>query len=279
MDATLPKTSAAGTTIALDGVPETLLWPLWNRAGEQKNDSPLIDDPIAAKLVEQIDYDFRANFGKQHVSHAIRSRVMDDAIKAWLRSNPHGTVVSLGEGLDSQFWRVDNGSMKWLTVDLAESIHVRLKYLPAEKRMTMIECSALDSMWMEKAPDNEPVFIVAAGLLMFFEEADVMALLKQIARRFPGSEMMFDIIPPWLSKKTMKGWRITKTYQTPPMPWGLNYNQYSKILNAHPRYKIKRQMTYADPFPERMRPYNYLSKISFLRNRLAPWIVHLEIGN
>ena len=83
----------------------------------QTNKAPLIDDSIAASLVDQIDYDFRASFGKPHVSHVIRSRVMDDAIKAWQIDNPRGTVVSLGEGLESQFWRVDNGSMKMTACD------------------------------------------------------------------------------------------------------------------------------------------------------------------
>ena len=279
MDAPMQKEPFQRDMVNLDGVPETLLWPLWNRAGEQLHHTPLVDDPIAAKLVRQIDYDFRGNFGKHHVSHAIRSRVMDDAIKAWQRNHPYGTIVSLGEGLDSQFWRVDNGSMKWLSVDLPESIDLRKKFLPSEERMKMVACSALDSHWMEKAPHNEPVFIIAAGLLMYFEETDVMDLLCRIADRFPSSELIFDLIPPWISKKSIKGWHVTKSYQTPPMPWGLNYNHYQKILNTHPRYKIKQQMTYADPFPKRMRPYNYLSKISWLRNNLAPWIVHLEIGH
>ena len=32
--------------------------------------------------------------------------------------HPAGTVVALGEGLETQFWRPDNGRVRWLSVDL-----------------------------------------------------------------------------------------------------------------------------------------------------------------
>ena len=271
------KSSAA---VSLSGVPETMLFPLWNRAGEQVRAEPLIDDPISARLVKQIDYDFKASFGKPNVGHAIRSRVIDDAIKAWLAVYPQGTVIALGEGLESQFWRVDNGTMQWLSVDLPESIEVRRRFLPDEERMTMFACSALDEQWMASAPPSEPVFITAAGLLMYFEESEVIHLLRLLAERFPGSELIFDVIPEWMSKKSLKGLKLSKTYQLPPMPWGLSYIEKDKILQSHPRYEIKRQTTYVDAFPQRMRPYNHLVKIAFLRKLLtplSPWLIHLEI--
>ena len=39
----------------------------------------------------------------------------------FLAANPDGTVVALGEGLETGFWRVDNGSVNWLTVELPET--------------------------------------------------------------------------------------------------------------------------------------------------------------
>lgn len=263
--------------VSLQGVPETLLWPLWNRAAEQKREDRLIDDPFSADLVDRIDYDFEANFGKPNASHAVRARVIDDALKLWLEKNPEGTVISLGEGLDSQFWRVDNGSMRWISVDVAESIDVRKRLLPAEERMEMVACSALDDLWIKKMPQGSEVFIVMAGLLMYFREEEVRELLCRITEHFRGSLAMFDVIPVWLSRKSLKGMKITKTYTAPVMPWGLGYREYSWFDGIHPRCRIKRKMTYADPFPERMRPYSYLLAFPWLTNRLAPGIVQLEI--
>ena len=263
--------------VSLQGVPETLLWPLWNRAAEQKREDRLIDDPFSADLVDRIDYDFEANFGKPNAGHAVRARVIDDALKLWLEKNPEGTVISLGEGLDSQFWRVDNGSMRWISVDVAESIDVRKRLLPAEERMESVVSSALDDLWLKNIPQGSKAFIVMAGLLMYFREEEVKELLYRIADHFRESLAMFDVIPVWFSRKSLKGMKVTKTYTAPLMPWGLNYGDYSWFDGIHPRCRIKRKMTYADPFPERMRPYSYLLAFPWLTNRLASGIVQLEI--
>ncbi len=61
------------------------------------------------------------------------------------------------------------------------------------------------------------------------------------------------------------------------MPWALNYGDYHVLPGIHPRYRLKRKMTYADPFPKRMPPYSYLLKFSWLTDKLASGIVHLEI--
>jgi O-methyltransferase involved in polyketide biosynthesis len=44
--------------VALSGVPETLLWTLWLRAGEAARADSVIDDPRAVELVEAIDDPF-----------------------------------------------------------------------------------------------------------------------------------------------------------------------------------------------------------------------------
>jgi len=263
--------------IDLDGVPETLLWPLWNRAAEQKRANPLVEDPMSADLAERIDYDFEGHFGKPNAGHAVRARVIDDALKSWLEKNPDGTVISLGEGLDTQFWRVDNGRLRWISVDVEECIRLRKAMLPQESRMEAIACSALDDLWMKKTHQGSTVFIVMAGLLMYFREDEVKELLYRIADHFRDSQMMFDVIPVWLSRKTMKGFKVTKTYTAPPVPWGLNYMDYGWFDDIHPRCRMVRKMTYADPYPERMRPYSYLSGFTWIVNRLASGIVQLEI--
>lgn len=39
-------------------------------------------------------------------------------------------VVALSEGLETQFWRLDNGRARWLTVDLPETIELRRRLRP-----------------------------------------------------------------------------------------------------------------------------------------------------
>ena len=69
--------TANKTAVHLSGVPETLLWPLWNRAAETRRPDRLIVDPMAADLVDRIDYDFAAHFGRPNAFHGIRARMGD----------------------------------------------------------------------------------------------------------------------------------------------------------------------------------------------------------
>ena len=270
---------APSVTVDLTGVPETMLWPLWNRAAETRLPNRLIDDPMSADLAGRIAYDFAANFGKPSVLHAIRARVYDDLIRAYLqRTTGDPVVVGLGDGLETQLWRVDDGRVRWISVDLPEAIAVRRRLLPEHPRASAIEVSALDPAWLDAVPADPPPFISAAGLLMYFEEADVTTLLKRIAERFPAAELVFDTIPPFFSRKTLRGFKLTKTYTAPPMPWGIRVDDIPGFLATVGTFSHVHAQTYADPFPHRARFYHFLSRFAPLRHRLAAALVHARIG-
>lgn len=262
--------------INLDGVPETMLWPLWNRAAEMKRTDRLLEDPMAAELVERIDYDFPGQFGKPAAFHVIRARVCDDLTRDYLarEGEQEPVVVALGDGLDTQPWRIGDGRLRWISVDVLESIRVRRELLPPHPHATLVACSALDPAWMDAVPTRTRPLITAAGLLMYFKEEDVRWLLTQIAQRFPGAEVFFDTITPFLSRRSMEGLKVTRRYTIPPMPWGIRINEIPAFVNSIPGLAPITVQTYADPFPQRMRLYKMLSFIQFLRNLLGGCLVH-----
>lgn len=196
--------------VGLTGVPETMLWTLHNRAVEAKRSDGILHDPDCVRIYDSIDYDYQHNFGKPDGTHAERARIFDDAVRAWLAEYPTGTVVELGAGLETQFQRCDNGTVSWICVDVEESITVRERFLPAGPRCRHIACSALDLRWIDEIAPG-PVFITAQGLFMYFSETEVRKLITSIVDRLPGVELMFDAIPPWFSRKTMKGFAKTAT--------------------------------------------------------------------
>ena len=263
-------------TIDLTGVPETMLWPLWNRAAEAERSDRLIEDPMAVELVARLDYDFRGHFGKPTVFHPIRARLSDELIRDYLARRPEAPlVVALGEGLDSQLWRIGDARLRWISVDLPEAIRVRERLLPAHPHAMAVACSALDPAWIEALPEGAPPFITAAGLLMYFQEAEVRDLLARLAARLPGAELFFDTIPPWFSRKTLRGLKVTKRYTAPPMPWGVTVDELPAFLRSIPGLEPITVQSYADPFPKRTRLYKLLSAIPPLR-RLAGGLVHVR---
>lgn len=221
------------TRVALDGVPETLLWNLYQRATEARRPDAVLRDPKAVELVDALDYPFAERFGAAALGQwqALRARCFDEEIRRFLGEHPDGQVVALGEGLETQFWRVDNGRVRWLTVDLPETVELRTRLLPDDPpRRRTLAGSALYEEWLRHADPANGLLLSAQGLLMYFEPDQVHRLLATCAERFPGATMILDGVPPWFSRRTVEGrMRTAQGYQAPPMPWAVDAAEKDRI--------------------------------------------------
>jgi O-methyltransferase involved in polyketide biosynthesis len=65
---------------------------------------------------------------------------------------------------------------------------------------------------------------------MYLDEDEVRGLLRRIGERFPSAELMFDAIPRWFSRKTLRGFYKTPAYRSPPMPWGIDRAEIESTL-------------------------------------------------
>ncbi len=232
----------------LDGVPETMLWALHNRASEARRRDGVLTDPESLRIHQSLDYDFNGHFGIPGGSLAMRAAEIDRALRRWLETHPDGFIVSLGEGLETQISRVDNGRMRWLSVDLPESIRLRERFIQPSDRCRHLPANALDVSWMDAVDPSRGVFIVAQGLLMYLEPASVQTLLASIAERFPGACLVFDVVPKWFSRLTLRGVQQTARYRLPPMPWGIDRDELAPTLRAwHPRLSDVAFLDYRAP--------------------------------
>lgn len=219
----------------LDGVAETALWTLWFRSLEAQRGDAVLDDPLAIELVRKLDYPFEERFGRLFPAHvqiqALRVRTFDREVRRFLADHPDGTVVALGEGLETQFWRVDNGSVQWLTVDLPEPIALRTALLPRHDRQRVFAGSALDPAWTELVDRRQGVLITAQGLLMYLRPEQVRELLGICATKFPGGTLVFDAVPPWMAGLVRRG---TPGYRPPPLPWTLEPASLPELARLAP---------------------------------------------
>ena len=149
---------------SLTNVPETMLWTLHNRAVEAMREDGIIKDEKAIEIYNSIDYDYEANFGRGDSSHAIRSIVCDREIDKFLSTYPDGTIVNLGEGLETQRFRFTEEQALWLSIDVPEAIEIRERFIEPDERHLHIPLSALDRSWFDSVPKDKPVFITAQGL-------------------------------------------------------------------------------------------------------------------
>ncbi len=218
----------------LMGVPETMLWTLHNRATESARRDACLRDPEAERIYSSIDYDYEGSFGPAEPSHALRSLMFDGYLRAFLAQHPDGVIVNLGEGLETQRFRFEQGKALWLSVDVGEAMAVRERYIVPDDSHRHIACSALDEAWYGEVPAGRAVFITAQGLLMYFEEQKVRDHVVSLAHRFPGASYAFDVIPRWLSRKSTsdKGWWKTPSYRVPALPWGVDRNEITPTLRT-----------------------------------------------
>jgi O-methyltransferase involved in polyketide biosynthesis len=180
--------------VDLSGVPETLLWNLGRRAAAARTGASLLEDPLAIAAAGRLQYDFTDT--SQGASwHAVRVATFDAAVRRFLNQHPAGTVVALGEGLETQFWRLDNGRMRWLSVDLPAVLDLRRRVLPEDPRQSSHAGSALELGWLGQLDPAEPVLVTAQGLLVYFQRDEVHELIAAIAERLPGSSFVFDVVP------------------------------------------------------------------------------------
>ncbi|MGW5351107.1 class I SAM-dependent methyltransferase [Streptomyces sp. NPDC004031] len=238
--------------VALDGVPETLLWNLYQRSVEAaRPEGRVLDDPRAVELVERIDYPF-SRFGGAGLAqwHALRIACLDAEVRRFLAAHPGGTVVALGEGLETQFWRVDDGLVRWLSVDLPETVAVRDRLLPPDPpRRRTLACSALDLRWMDEVEPGTPpqnVLVTAQGLLMYLPPRDVRKLIARCAERFPGGSFLFDAVPRAMVARSQaaqeRGAASGDGYRAPAWQWGMNAGEYRKVASASPRIAEVRRL-------------------------------------
>lgn len=209
-----------------------MLWPLYGRACESVRADAVLTDPNSVRICEAIDYDFHGHFGQPTGSLAARAAEIDHLLVRWLECHPGGLIVSLGEGLETQSRRVDNGQMRWLSIDLPAAIELRERFLPPTKRFRHVAANALDPVWMATIAPASEIFIVAQGLFMYLEPVAIRGLLVAIVERFPAAELVFDVIPRWFSSLTSWGIMQTPYYRLPPMPWGINRDEIEATLQS-----------------------------------------------
>lgn len=188
------------TTPALEGVPETLLIPLWARAQEQQHADPILVDPESVRIVEQLNYDFD-NFRRKNVeteNFCVRARVMDDLIASILLARPGRTVVEFGPGLDTRSHRLGHFANRWLEVDLPEVIDLRRQFFTETDNCSMLGCSMTDSAWKDvlSESDGAPLFI-AEGVFYFFSQEQIRTFVGELKDSFPGGDLVFDAISSW----------------------------------------------------------------------------------
>ena len=97
----------------LNGTAETMLQSFYARAEYSQRKKHKFYDAKAVELVNKIDYDFSTAAKDRTMSSGViaRTLVFDELVKEFIGRNPTATIVNIACGLDTRFYRVDNGTI------------------------------------------------------------------------------------------------------------------------------------------------------------------------
>jgi len=209
----------------ISNVSATAFITLFARAAETQSAHPVIDDPQAVALAARIrpllaqsDRDLcqRLAAGRLEplvvVTVSQRARCFDRHVRNFCARQPAAgpapVVVNLGCGLDTRFFRIDDGRLLYYDLDLPPMIALKQTLVAEQPRYRFIASSVLDFAWMDALAElGERDFIfLAEGLFMYLPPADVQALVTALAQRFPGSELAAEVFNNFWLREPWKGW-------------------------------------------------------------------------
>jgi O-methyltransferase involved in polyketide biosynthesis len=237
--------------LKLDGIEQTMLLPLWGRYSESKKQGGLIKDQKCIEIVEKSGLDFSGIAMQQHpvsrLSWITRAWNLDLELKKLIANEKAVTVVCLGCGLDTPFFRSTHSNMDWYDIDLPQVIEFRKSLLSDVINCTMIPGSVLDPLSYQNIKVSGTLVVLALGLLYYFTEAEVQQIFSNIAGLTSNSKIIID----YCSEKgvALGNKMVIQNCSGAKMIWFAN--DATQLSSLHPNIHIIENY----PLFQKIRPY------------------------
>jgi O-methyltransferase involved in polyketide biosynthesis len=281
------------SSFSISDVSETMLITLYARAKESMSKDPIIKDPKAVEMIEIIMKEMAGSDNPIHkkilkdkynpklaVTMSLRSRRFDQYVADFLSKHPEGTVINLGCGLDTRFYRTDNEKVKWYDIDFPEVIKLRERFMEENSRHLFIGSSILNPEWLVKVKTGGPYLILAEGVFMYLTETDVKELLNAIQRELGLAEIVCEVSNRYWVNRMTNPWMKWKFRRKLGMSggavfsFGIPDSRYFERWNR--KYEFLDEWTYFDDREKKLGWFNLFSSIEILRK--AQWTVHYRIS-
>ncbi len=190
-------------------VEATSLLTLYGRSIESQSQDPILVDENAERITRQIDEVIAGSsepllrmlhqrrIDPRLVVHvALRAQKYDEYARDFIARFPAGAVVNLGCGMDTRFQRIDDGQVIFFDLDLPEVIRFKQSFLQETDRYRMLAGSMFEESWLDKvaAAGRNPLIFLVEGVFMYLPEEDVKRLVLSLQSRFPGSELVCEVV-------------------------------------------------------------------------------------
>ncbi len=255
--------------VDLSGAPQTMLATFYAKALDADLENPILGDQWAADIVNRIDYDWSKTTITARNSPAVttRSAHFDNWARQFLAVHPEATVLHLGCGLDSRYYRMDPGpGVEWYDVDYPEVAELRRQLFPAREHCHIVAASVTEPAWLADIPADRATLMIGEGLTMYLTEADGVALLRRIVDHAPSGELQFDAFSRFGIKTQWSNAVVRRSGAT--LYWGIDGPD--DILGAVPGLRLLAWVSPFDSptFAEVSLPFRVMARVMSLSKTL-----------
>lgn len=147
------------------------------------------------------------------------SRLFAAATTSWLTTHPRGVVVELGAGVGRAALRCAD-----------DVVVIDAPRTEDRRHLRALTVGPFDPAWMNAVDGARGLLISAQGLLIHHAAEDVRGLVRAALDRFVGVELLFDTVPRWLSRRSLRGAGAR------PLPWGIDDDELPGTLSRWSSY-------------------------------------------
>ena len=190
--------------LLLGDVETTALIPVAIKASETLRKNARVKDDVAVEMIKTLQIDTKP-FDKfmSHEGVIARTVMIDRIVKDFVEKNPDAVIVNMGAGFDNRFSRVDNGSIVWFDLDLADSIALRKKVFAERSRVFMISGNITGNSWcaaVKSKIENKKVLFLAEGLFMYLTMEEISKVLAVLKANFSNGTLLAEMNNPLMVK-------------------------------------------------------------------------------
>lgn len=250
----------------LNGAAETMLQSFYARAQYSLSRKHKFYDAKAVEMVEKIDYDFSKASKDSTMGSGVIARtiVFDELVKKYIDQNPDCTVVNIACGLDTRFYRMDNGRITWYNLDLPETASVREQIYQEKGRVSTIGCSVLEDVWAKEIKVRGKMLFIVEGLSMYLTEEENAKMLGIIRDHFENATVLLEC----LAKKWVNREKVEKSIKDTGAKFVFGADCFEDLGKAAEGYRkikddnIVRGMTALFPILKPFAGLPYLNKVT-----------------
>lgn len=226
----------------LSDVSRTAILTLLGHVVASEKENVAFDDPMAVLCLQRlmsiastqekkwIAWQKRLISAPDARAMARRVGAFDRSANLFIADHPQCTLINLGCGFDTRFWRIETKGCRYVEMDLPEVVALKRELLKDQLDYQLIACSVLDAAWVDQVASNgnSDFLLLAEGLCMFLPEQDVKNLFQILAQKLVRSQLVVEMA----HEKWTKGlWKMLFALQA--RVWGLDVSFTFGI--KHPR--------------------------------------------